>query len=112
MSSVKFFILLHIFAVVAFIQISDAAKPKQSILDIPRFKSLSCNFSEDMVKMIYPNATCKVIQIDKRIGGITLNVVFKQPLHAIIVIIFKGLTIFEFLGICETKMKIAEIIQK
>ncbi|KAL7024931.1 hypothetical protein ACKWTF_013256 [Chironomus riparius] len=88
----KFFILLLIFAIFTFIQISNAAKPKQSLLDTPRFKSVSCNYSDDMLKMIYSNSTCKVIQIDKRIGAITLYVLFKQPIHAIIVIIFKGLT--------------------
>jgi hypothetical protein len=85
----KLCIFTSIFTIVFFAQLLNAAKPKQSLLDVPRFKSISCNFTEELLAMIYPNTTCKVYQIDRRLGALTIYVFFKQPVHAIIVIIFK-----------------------
>ena len=74
-----------IFAIAIFIQSSNTTKPKQNLLDIPRVKSLSCNFSDDFKKMIYSNSTCKLVQNDKRMGAMTIYVMFKQPVYSIIV---------------------------
>lgn len=67
---------------------SQAGKSRQSLLDVPRFKSVTCQFAEEMHELMYPNTTCKVNKIDRRTTTITVYVLLKEPINSMSVRIF------------------------
>ena len=56
-----------------------AGKSRQSLLDIPRFKKFSCDFSEEMRKLMHQNSSCNLSKIDKRLSAINMYIGFKNP---------------------------------
>jgi len=60
------------------IEILIAGRSKQSLLDIPKFKKFSCEFSEEMLTWMNQNSSCNLTKIDKRLSAINLYVSFKN----------------------------------
>jgi hypothetical protein len=67
------------------IQILFAGKSKKSYLDVPRFKEFACEFSDEMRQIMYPNATCKLTKIDRRLTAISVEVHFLNPAEHLLV---------------------------
>ncbi|KAL7024932.1 hypothetical protein ACKWTF_013257 [Chironomus riparius] len=56
-----------------------AAKPKQNLLDIPRFKTFSCVFSKDFRQQFYPNSTCNMTKLNRQTTALNFNVHLCNP---------------------------------
>ncbi|KAL7024934.1 hypothetical protein ACKWTF_013259 [Chironomus riparius] len=70
-----------ILMILVLIQIENliAGKSKQSLLDFPRFTRFSCEFSDEMRKIMHQNSSCFVSKIDKRLLAINMYIGFKIP---------------------------------
>lgn len=81
----KLYLLIIILVSFIFIQFLCAGKSKQNFLDVPRFRSFSCEFSDQMGQFMYSNATCNLTRVDRRVTAISVYIKFLSPVDKLFV---------------------------